>query len=415
MIQILHYYCKPRRADVLNNIAYNCGISCQIQTDYLDISDIVKELNNKNHIDCIAIDEDMFGAMADSEDIITKLEVLKFVCEDTQILIIAPDRFPDDEIIKAISKSGLADCIITKDMSEQFEDIVTQYFDGKLNDTYSKTSQEKQGDISASDNITDNNTVKNIDEAEIEKILTEDIQEENIETSSQNSRKRIKKSSLKPEKLINVIKGKDNAADNITEEISLKAPEDNFTADKMITVGICGLQPHIGVTHHALAMAKALTYRYKNVCYKECNKHDAYRVLRTSSLAVEKQGYINIMGVSVFDKNEHIDIDKYDVCIMDFGYIHECREDAFFDTDVQVIVAGVKDWEIQNFVGAYQSGMLDRVNVLINFFPEKEQDNFRNAFSELNMCFANYAPEVFEPENNAEIYNEIINTYWREQ
>ena len=48
MVQVLHYYCKRRRAELLNDITFKKGISCQIQTDFLDISDIVKELTNKN-------------------------------------------------------------------------------------------------------------------------------------------------------------------------------------------------------------------------------------------------------------------------------------------------------------------------------------------------------------------------------
>ena len=51
MVQVLHYYCKRRRAELLNDITFKKGISCQIQTDFLDISDIVKELTNKNHSD----------------------------------------------------------------------------------------------------------------------------------------------------------------------------------------------------------------------------------------------------------------------------------------------------------------------------------------------------------------------------
>ena len=115
MVQVLHYYCKRRRAELLNDITFKKGISCQIQTEFLDISDIVKELTNKNHIDCVAIDEDLFG-IGDIEDIISKLEVLKFVTDETKILIIALDRMRNDEMIQGIQKSGVVDYIITKEM-----------------------------------------------------------------------------------------------------------------------------------------------------------------------------------------------------------------------------------------------------------------------------------------------------------
>lgn len=72
--------------------------------------------------------------------------------------------------------------------------------------------------------------------------------------------------------------------------------------DRMITIGICGLQSHIGVTHHALAMAQTLGEQYKRVCYKECNTHDIYNVLQNSSLKKTMPGYIRIMNVDIFNK-----------------------------------------------------------------------------------------------------------------
>ena len=123
MVQVLHYYCKRRRSELLNDITFKKGISCQIQTDFLDISDIVKELTNKNHIDCVAIDEDLFG-IGDIEDIISKLEVLKFVTDETKILIIALDRMRNDEMIQGIQKSGVVDYIITKEMIDDLEEQI---------------------------------------------------------------------------------------------------------------------------------------------------------------------------------------------------------------------------------------------------------------------------------------------------
>ena len=180
----------------------------------------------------------------------------------------------------------------------------------------------------------------------------------------------------------------------------------------MITIGICGLQSHIGVTHHALAMAQALSEQYKYVCYKECNTHDIYDVLQNSSLKKTMPGYIRIMNVDIFNKNADVEeySDKYKFCIMDFGTINECTQAEFFETDIPIIIAGIKDWEFNNFMGAYSQGILDKANVVINFFPKKEQSDLQNAFSDLKIFFADYAPEVFEPIPNISMYNQIINT-----
>ena len=80
------------------------------------------------------------------------------------------------------------------------------------------------------------------------------------------------------------------------------------------------------------------------------------------------------------------------------------------ETDIPIIIAGIKDWEFNNFMGAYSQGILDKANVVINFFPKKEQSDLQNAFSDLKIFFADYAPEVFEPIPNISMYNQIINT-----
>lgn len=73
----------------------------------------------------------MFG-IGDIEDIISKLEVLKFVTDETKILIIALDRMRNDEMIQGIQKSGVVDYIITKEMIDDFDDVISKFFDGTI-------------------------------------------------------------------------------------------------------------------------------------------------------------------------------------------------------------------------------------------------------------------------------------------
>ncbi len=68
----------------------------------------------------------MFG-IGDIEDIISKLEVLKFVTDETKILIIALDRMRNDEMIQGIQKSGVVDYIITKEMIDDFDDVISKF------------------------------------------------------------------------------------------------------------------------------------------------------------------------------------------------------------------------------------------------------------------------------------------------
>lgn len=51
-----------------------------------------------------------------------------------------------------------------------------------------------------------------------------------------------------------------------------------------------------------------------------------------------------------------------------------------FETDIPIIIAGIKDWEFNNFMGAYSQGILDKANVVINFFPKKNSQIYKMLF-----------------------------------
>lgn len=342
MVQVLHYYCKRRRAELLNDITFKKGISCQIQTDFLDISDIVKELTNKNHIDCVAIDEDLFG-IGDIEDIISKLEVLKFVTDETKILIIALDRMRNDEMIQGIQKSGVVDYIITKEMIDDFDDVISKFFDGTITENekilYTPSNNE---DYDVDDISEESGVQSEIYSSDIEDNSTseEDYQGEYSETEyNDNTENVAEQKTIISNSQSNIFsRMKESFQQNkVSEDVPsiVEVPE-----DRMITIGICGLQSHIGVTHHALAMAQALSEQYKYVCYKECNTHDIYDVLQNSSLKKTMPGYIRIMNVDIFNKNADVEeySDKYKFCIMDFGTINECTQAEFFETDIPIII-----------------------------------------------------------------------------
>lgn len=408
LVQILHYYCKPRRANMLNNITYQRGIACQIQTNYLDISDIAKELANKNHVDSIFIDEDLFG-LNSAEEIIMKIDVLKYV-SNTEIVIIALDKNDDDEVISALKNSGITRLVITKNMKNNFEDIICKYLDDELNHEQDyKADVEEQSD--ESENILG-------DSLEDEEILYDETisNDENIEVKEKNT-----EINNNNDKNVSEIKDTSSTETLVSKQESTEEEQDAEDKlitelqkpNKLITIGVCGLQPHIGATHHSISMAVALSKNDIKCCYKENNTHDIYHVLEKSSLAVQKQGYIQIENIDLFDRNTDISYSgkDYSFLIMDFGCINECFKEDFLNTDIPVLICGVKDWEIDKFIGAYTSGILDKVNVLINFFPIKEQNNFAQAFQDIKIYFANYAPEVFEPEENLSVYNSIVKNY----
>lgn len=400
MINILHYYCKPNRRNLLNNITYQLGISCNVNDTFMDISDITKELTNKNHIHCIAIDEGLFGKFDTPESIKTKIEVLRYLCTDTEILIIALDKNLEDETLALLRQSSVADYVITQEMNADFDEVITRYLNGE-------TKGRSSSDISKTD-------IRNIAPVENRDASAEMNEENNKQAAGKEGNDDSVDAITAEEQSRNVQHSKTMSYDmsDIEEQTKETLITDyvELNKDVTLTIGVCGLQPHIGTTHHALAMAKYLNSVYKNVCYKENNLHDAYRVLQRSSLAKVKHGHINMVGLDIFDRVGNISNadKKYKICVIDFGYMKECSGKEFFSTDIPIVIAGAKDWEIESFLGAYSSGVLDAANVIINFFPEHERDGFLQAFPETRIYFADYSPEIFEDGANSELYNKLV-------
>ena len=59
-------------------------------------------------------------------------------------------------------------------------------------------------------------------------------------------------------------------------------------------------------------------------------------------------------------------------------------------------------------MGAYSQGILDKANVVINFFPKKEQSDLQNAFSDLKIFFAGRFRLILEPDTDIKFLNPEI-------
>ena len=172
-------------------------------------------------------------------------------------------------------------------MIDDFDDVISKFFDGTITENekilYTPSNNE---DYDVDDISEESGVQSEIYSSDIEDNSTseEDYQGEYSETEyNDNTENVAEQKTIISNSQSNIFsRMKESFQQNkVSEDVPsiVEVPE-----DRMITIGICGLQSHIGVTHHALAMAQALSEQYKYVCYKECNTHDIYDVLQNSSL-----------------------------------------------------------------------------------------------------------------------------------
>jgi hypothetical protein len=155
----------------------------------------------------------------------------------------------------------------------------------------------------------------------------------------------------------------------------------NFKKRKpYVTVAICGAEPHIGVTHNALLMAKFFSHAGFKVCYLEANKRR--KIMYLASIypvnANERKRLIQFEGIDIyFDFNfEEISGMGYDFYIYDMGRLDEMDAASFMSKDMRFVAGGVKAWEIPSYntvLGLY--GVEQSFSFIINFAPPHVQDS----------------------------------------
>lgn len=186
----------------------------------------------------------------------------------------------------------------------------------------------------------------------------------------------------------------------------------------MITIGMCGIEPHIGTTHHALALTAYLAKQRKKVCYLESNIHgDIQKLLdiyEGSAQRIRSDGGIDWNGVIIYHDYSFLDVLSmgYQYYIYDYGACRDITAQEFLSNDIKIFVSGAKPWEFYN----YSKTMGTLVNVpdidtIMNFsVPHQRSMLFVDELKE-QTYFAEYAPDPFDDGINDSIYEAILSRH----
>ncbi|MBU5451430.1 hypothetical protein, partial [Acetivibrio sp. MSJd-27] len=123
----------------------------------------------------------------------------------------------------------------------------------------------------------------------------------------------------------------------------------------MITIGVCGIEPHVGTTYHAMAITAFLTKQGKKACYLESNIHgDIQKMLDIyagSKNSVREDGSILWKGITIYHNYSFLDVlgEGYQFYIYDYGACRDITSQEFAANDIKLLVSGGKPWEFYNY------------------------------------------------------------------
>lgn len=186
----------------------------------------------------------------------------------------------------------------------------------------------------------------------------------------------------------------------------------------MITIGVCGIEPHVGTTHHAMAITAFLTKQRKKACYLESNIHgDIQKMLDIyagSKSSVREDGSILWKGITIYHNYSFLDVlgEGYQFYIYDYGACRDITSQEFVANDIKILVSGGKPWEFYNYNKVINSiGVIPELYTIMNFSVPKQQSMlFLDEYKE-QTYYAEYAPDILEDDTNYGIYESILSRY----
>lgn len=186
----------------------------------------------------------------------------------------------------------------------------------------------------------------------------------------------------------------------------------------MITIGVCGIEPHVGTTHHAMAIMAFLTKQGKKACYLESNIHgDIQKMLDIyagSKNSVREDGSILWKGITIYHNYSFLDVlgEGYQFYIYDYGACRDITSQEFAANDIKLLVSGGKPWEFYNYNKVINSiGLIPELYTIMNFSVPKQQSMlFLDEYKE-QTYYAEYAPDILEDETNYHIYESILSRF----
>ncbi|OJU08706.1 MAG: hypothetical protein BGN88_05220 [Clostridiales bacterium 43-6] len=212
-------------------------------------------------------------------------------------------------------------------------------------------------------------------------------------------------------------------ASEINQPVKVNTPEykkkELPILDKaMITIGICGVEPHVGATHHAMAITSYLgSLKYK-ACYLESNIHgDIQKMMDTykdSHKMVHEDGGIDWGGVMLYHDYSFLDILNlgYQFYVYDFGTCRDITSQEFMSKDIKILVSGSKGWEFYNYNKVIENmANVSGLYTIMNFSVPSDRDDLSWEGLEDTTLFAEFAPSPFENTLNYPVYEKILSSY----
>lgn len=357
---MVYYIASPNNLMLLKELCETNEMDFEYTTNIKDIKAFTNmELKKLTHIKCFVIDID---CLTNTElEIVEAISGMPYFAPNAKIIVVALGRNADDKLITALVARNVCNIILSKD-----KEIAKKEFEQCL----SNKGREKT-----------------------------DVVPENTSAFAEE-----KKSSIAPS-------DKQSIPTNIKKDMPV-------LGNSMVTIGVCGVEPHVGATHHALALTKFLVNQGFKACYLEENIHGdidkLLEIYEDSGRNVREDSSIDWYGLKIYHNYSFLDILSlgYQFYVYDYGTCRDITAKEFVSNDIKLLISGSKPWEFFNYNKVLENiSSVPGLYSIMNFcIPNMQNDLCWDELKDTTF-FAQYSPDVFDGTENYGIYKKIMSGY----
>ena len=160
-----------------------------------------------------------------------------------------------------------------------------------------------------------------------------------------------------------------------------------------VMIGLAGSSARIGVTHNAIVLANYLRSRGFMVAIAEYSQNNALEEIRESfDGKLLDDSYFSVNGIDYYpdadtDRIGSILGKSYNFILIDFGSFETCDRVTFNKSDVRIIIAGSKPWEVNRVNSIFELSAretLMQYHFCFNFTAEKDQREIKESMGEIS-------------------------------
>jgi hypothetical protein len=212
------------------------------------------------------------------------------------------------------------------------------------------------------------------------------------------------------------------ASDDEEEELEEETISSHQLYDKKfqqtgVIIGVYGTQSRIGTTSVVFNMANVLKEMGALVACKETDAKQHFKMIFDACPgAIQKEDCTHYLGIDYFSKDENdIEIEKYNFLIVDLSVVSENNLVVLDEDKVNVVVGGVKPYEIEDTKKAkklFKDNDLP-VNLLLANNHGQNRNVIIHQLADNHADISNFdnIDNLFDDENNKDVYQNILKDY----